>query len=130
MATKWIELVTGSLDDKRRWRDYKARVKRLPAPYRTAVDGIERYLMYVGGTADGGPLMLQMVDDLADLFERAAVDGTPVREIVGEDPVAFVEEFKANYGLGSWIAKEQRRLIDAIAAADAATVPPSAEDEP
>ena len=120
MAAKWIELVTGSLDDKRRWRAYKERVKQLPTPYRTAVDGIERYLMYVGGTADGGPLMLQLVDDLADLFERAAVDGTPVREIVGDDPVAFVEDFKANYGLGSWITKEQRRLIDAIAEAEAA----------
>ena len=53
--------------------------------------------------------------------ERAALDRTPVRDIVGEDPVAFVEEFKANYGLGSWISKEQRRLIDAIAAAEAAT---------
>ena len=50
-----------------------------------------------------------------------ALDRTPVRDIVGEDPVAFVEEFKANYGLGSWISKEQRRLIDAIAAAEAAT---------
>ncbi|MFI6793991.1 hypothetical protein [Streptosporangium canum] len=32
-----------------------------------------------------------MFEDLADLFEQAAADGTPIREIVGEDPVEFVE---------------------------------------
>ncbi|WP_434970344.1 DUF1048 domain-containing protein [Microbacterium sp. bgisy207] len=117
MAANWIELVTGSLDDKRRWRAYKARVKQLPTPYRTAIEGIERYLMYTGGP-DGGARLMAMFDDLGDLFERAAIDGTPVREIVGEDPVAFVEEFKSNYGLGKWLSKEQQRLADAIAKAD------------
>ena len=36
-----------------------------------------------------------MIEDLADLFERAAADGTPIREIVGDDPVEFVETFAA-----------------------------------
>lgn len=120
MADKWYEWVTGSLADKRRWRAYRARVRELPEPYRVAVGGVERYLMYTGGTSDGGELMLQMFDDLADLFERAAVDGTRVIEIVGDDPVDFVETFKANYGLGGWLSKEQRRLTDAIAKAEKA----------
>ncbi len=34
--------------DKRRWRQYKARVRQLPESYRTAVEGIERYLMHFG----------------------------------------------------------------------------------
>ena len=38
---------------------------------------------------------LTMFDDLADLLERAAADGTPVREIVGDDPVEFAEAFAA-----------------------------------
>ncbi|GAA2851587.1 hypothetical protein [Nonomuraea rubra] len=29
-----LELVTGSLEDKKRWRTYKARVKALPENYR------------------------------------------------------------------------------------------------
>ena len=116
MAARWIELITGSLEDKKRWRAYKARVQQLPPSYRTAVEGIERYLMYTG-PGDGGQL-IQMVDDLADLFERAAADGTPVRVIVGDDPVEFVETFKSNYGLGSWMSKEQRRLTDAIERAE------------
>jgi DNA-binding ferritin-like protein (Dps family) len=44
MAAAWIEMLTGSLDDKRRWRAYKTRKARLPRGYRLAIDGIERYL--------------------------------------------------------------------------------------
>ena len=116
MAARWIELITGSLEDKKRWRAYKRRVQQLPTSYRTAVEGVERYLMYAGGGDEDQ--LLQMVDDLADLFERAAADGTPVRTIVGDDPVEFVETFKSNYGLGSWLGKEQRRLAQAIERAE------------
>lgn len=112
MAAKWIEILTGSLSDKKQWRAYKGRIAGLPAPYRESVDAIERYLMYAG--AADTDRMLTMLDDLADLFERAAADGTPVRDIVGDDPVEFVETFKSNYGAGSWIVKEQKRLTDAI----------------
>ena len=42
-----------------------------------------------------------MLEDLADLFEQAAADGTPIREIVGEDPVEFAETFLQNYSKGS-----------------------------
>ena len=116
MAAGWIEQITGSFEDKKRWRAYKARVQQLPAPYRTAVEGVERYLMYTGG-ADSDQFV-RMNDDLADLFERAAADGTPVRDVVGDDPIEFVETFKSNYGLGSWLNKEQRRLTDAIERAE------------
>jgi DNA-binding ferritin-like protein (Dps family) len=116
MAARWIELITGSLEDKKRWRAYKRRVQQLPTSYRTAVEGVERYLMYAGGGDEDQ--LLQMVDDLADLFESAAADGTPVRTIVGDDPVEFVETFKSNYGLGSWLGKEQRRLNEAIERAE------------
>ena len=55
-----------------------------------------------------------MFEDLADLFERAAADGTPIREIVGDDPVEFAEAFLRNYTEGQWIDKERERLTSAI----------------
>jgi len=58
---------------KRRWRAYKARTRQLPASYRTAVDAIERYLMYF--VPVDGDSAAAMFEDLADLFERAAADG-------------------------------------------------------
>ena len=113
MAARWIELVTGSFEDKKRWRRYKARKEQLPTAYRTAIDGLERYFMYAGGIVKGDVLM-QMLEDLADLIERAAADGTPIRDIVGDDPVEFAETFIQNYTDGQWLNKERQRLTDAI----------------
>jgi DNA-binding ferritin-like protein (Dps family) len=97
--TKLIETVYGPLEQKRRYRQYKARVARLPASYRTAVDALQRYSYYFGhGTAEGG---LSMLEDLADLFEQGAASGTPVREVVGANPVEFAGAFLRNYPQGS-----------------------------
>ncbi|HET6498708.1 MAG TPA: DUF1048 domain-containing protein [Coriobacteriia bacterium] len=115
-------LISKVIGDKRRWREHKARVKQLPPNYRDAVNAIERYLMYFGGVADGGSAA-SLFEDVADLFEQAAADGTPIREIVGEDPVEFVEELIRNYNRGGYIDKERKRLVSSIAraAGEAAT---------
>jgi DNA-binding ferritin-like protein (Dps family) len=109
------EIAAKLVGDKQRWRAYKARVRELPEPYRTAVGAIERYLTYTGPS--DGESLTTMLEDLADLFEQGAPD-TPVRDIVGDDPVDFAEAFKRNYGLGSWLSKEQRRLVDGIESAE------------
>jgi len=103
--------------DKKRWRAYKARVRQLPPDYRTAVDAIERYLMhFVPADKDSAA---SEFEDLADLFEQAAVDGTPVREIVGKDPVEFAGAFAQNYSEGGYVpARERKRLTGAIARAE------------
>jgi DNA-binding ferritin-like protein (Dps family) len=103
----------GWIEQKRRYRRYKARTAQLPADHRAAVGALERYLMWFGpsGKAD---LLQSMLDDLADLFEQSAADGTSVRAVVGEDPVEFAEEFLRNYPGGSWISRERDRLTDAI----------------
>ena len=112
-----LETVIGGFDQKRRWRAYKARKRQLPESHKTAVDAIERYLMYAGGIADG-EIATKMLEDLIDLFEQSAADGTTVDAIVGDDPVEFAEEFARNYSEGSWINKERNRLTDAIEAID------------
>jgi DNA-binding ferritin-like protein (Dps family) len=113
MAMGWIEQVTGSLEQKKQYRQYKARAKQLPANYRTAVEALERYLTYFGAITKGETLV-KMLEDLADLFEQSAASGTPVREVVGEDPVEFAETFLQNYSEGQWINKERKRLTQAI----------------
>jgi DNA-binding ferritin-like protein (Dps family) len=104
------------IGDKRRWREYKARTRQLPENYRAAIDALERYLMYFG-PADGDSAA-SMFEDLADLFEQAAADGTPIREIVGEDPVEFADAFLQNYSKGGWVTRERERLVNAIARAE------------
>ena len=113
MAAKWIELVTGSLEQKKRYRQYRARIKALPEPYGTVAEAFQRYFMYYGGIVDG-ETVLRMMDDFADLWDRAAADGTPVRAIVGDDPVGFAETFAQAYAGKRWIDKERARLTKAI----------------
>jgi DNA-binding ferritin-like protein (Dps family) len=107
--------ISRMIGEKRRWRRYKARVKAVPEPYRSAVDAIERYLMSFG--RGDGTGWAEMLEDLADLFEQAAADGTLIREIVGEDPEEFVEAFVQNYPVGRWVTREQERLTNTIARA-------------
>ncbi|WP_405164427.1 DUF1048 domain-containing protein [Nocardia sp. NBC_01499] len=99
----------GDLGEKRRWRQYKARTKELPESYRTSVDALERYLMILG---PGGGIAI--FEDLIDLFEQSAADRTPIREVVGDDPVEFIEAFARNYQEDSWKNRERKRLTDAI----------------
>ena len=121
------KLTTKMIGDKRRWRKYKARSRQLPEHYRIAIEGLERYLMAFGPT-DGGA-MATMFEDLVELFEQSAADGTPVRAMVGEDPLEFVEAFLRNYPEG-WTSKERQRLTDAIDRAVAAQPYPEAQPNP
>jgi DNA-binding ferritin-like protein (Dps family) len=105
MAPKWI-------GQKKRYRQYKARAHQLPPDYRAAIEALERYLLHFGpGTGEG---VVSMLEDLIDLFEESAANGTPIRDVVGEDPVEFAEAFLRNYPEGSWIQRERDRLTTAI----------------
>jgi DNA-binding ferritin-like protein (Dps family) len=112
--TGFIAKVIGG---KRRWRQHKARTRQLPASYRTAVEALERYMMYCGPGGDGAEAA-SMFDDLIDLFEQSAANQIPIRDIVGEDPVEFLEAFVRNYPDGQWRVRERKRLISAIERAE------------
>jgi DNA-binding ferritin-like protein (Dps family) len=117
MAAKWIETVTGSLEQKKQYRQFKARLDALPEPYADVARALHRYFMYNGGLVDGDTLVT-MMGDFVDLWERAAADGTPVRDIVGADPVEFAEAFTEAYTGKRWIDKERTRLAAAVEAAE------------
>ena len=113
MAAKWIETLTGSLEQKKQYKQYQARLEALPEPYGATAKALQRYFMYNGGVVDGDTL-ITMTGDFVELFERAAADGTPVRDIVGEDPVEFAQSFTQAYSGKQWIDKERARLNKAI----------------
>jgi DNA-binding ferritin-like protein (Dps family) len=97
MAAKWIETLVGSLEQKKQYRQHMARIDALPEPYRSAAKALQRYFMYQGGILLDG--------------------GTPVRAIVGDDPVEFAETFVQAYSGKQWQDKERERLRKAIDAA-------------
>ncbi|SCG39800.1 DUF1048 domain-containing protein [Micromonospora halophytica] len=113
MAAKWIETIVGSLEQKKQYKHHMARIEALPEPCRSAAKALQRYFMYRGGLLDGDTL-ITMLGDFVDLWERAVADGTPVRAIVGDDPVEFAETFLQAYSGRQWIDKERERLRKAI----------------
>ena len=113
----WIETLTGSLEQKKQYKLWKVRIEALPEPYGTAAKAFQRYFMYYAGFTDGETLMT-MMGDFVELWERAAADDTPVRAIVGEDPVEFAETFAHAYDGTQWIDKERARLIKSVADAE------------
>ncbi|HEX4057213.1 MAG TPA: DUF1048 domain-containing protein [Galbitalea sp.] len=117
MAPKWIELVTGSLEQKRVYNRYRRRLAALPEPYRTVAKALNRYFMYNSGVVDGD-VAIGMIGDFTELWERAAADGTPVREIVGDDPAEFADSFAEAYVGKRWIDKERARLTQTIEQAE------------
>jgi len=76
MAAKWIETLTGSLEQKKQYKQYKARIEALPEPYGSAAKAFQRYFMYYGGIT-AGDIIVQMMGDFADLWERAAASTSP-----------------------------------------------------
>jgi DNA-binding ferritin-like protein (Dps family) len=55
-----------------------------------------------------------MLEALAGLFEQSAANGTPVRAVVGENPVEFAGALLRNYPEGQWIRRERERLTKAV----------------
>lgn len=117
MKTKWLELVTGPLEQKKGYRRQKARIEALPEPYRASARAFQRYFLYYAGLVDSDT-SLTMLEDFADLWERAAADTSPISEIVGDDPVGFAETFCQSYTGTHWIDKERARLTAAVEAAE------------
>ena len=105
--------ITQMIEQKRRYRRYKARKERLPTQYRKALDAVERYVWNLAsGRMDS---LLPLMEDLADLFEQSAANETPLRDVVGDDPVEFAETLLQNYPEHMWISRARKRLADTIA---------------
>ncbi|NCT90415.1 DUF1048 domain-containing protein [Cellulomonas sp. APG4] len=100
-----IDKVVGQIDDKRRWRAYKARVRALPAAHRTAAEGLERYTSHLG-VLTGGDLpadgLMPMLEEVVGRLESAADAGASVASVVGADPVAFADDLVETHLGGRW----------------------------
>lgn len=116
MSVRWIDALTGSLEQKKKYKEIVARLDGLPDPYAGTARAFTRYFVYYGGIPDGATLV-DLFAGFADLWERAAADATPLRDVIGDDPVAFAEEFVRAYRSKEWIDKERARLVQAIDAA-------------
>ena len=74
---------------------------------------MHRYLMYYGGVTDGDTL-ITMFGDLADLWERAAADGTPCARSSATTRSSSQRPSRRPTPAKQWIDKERARLNKAI----------------
>lgn len=111
------------IEEKRQYKRFRARTRALPPNYRTTVEALEHYVYYFASARSTN--LLPLLDNLTELFEEAAANDMPVRSIVGDDPIEFIEELIRNYAPGEWILKERARLTNAIDAAAHGTGPGS-----
>ncbi len=127
--TTIVDRLVADLGDKRRWRTYRARARALPGPYRTTTEALERYLLHAGGVAKGDRLGRCSRIWPRPHLERAAADRTPVWSIVGDDPVAFAEDFLSNYADGQWVNRGVSACTAAGIAAEKAGDPHETQHE-
>ena len=114
MATEWIELVTGSLEQKKRYRQYKARTRQLPANYRTAVEALERYMMYFGPVTSGDTRVVDARGPRRSVrAERGGRNPDPRDRRGGPGGVRRGVSSRTTPE-GQWISRERERLTNAI----------------
>jgi len=85
--SKFLDIIIGSIEEKKEWRAMEARAKLLPRDYRVAYDEIKKYIWNSSGISTADPFKV-----LLDLFEESAANGKAVLEITGNDVAAFCDE--------------------------------------
>ena len=109
MAAKWYEAITGSLADKKAYRQYKARIAALPEPY---PNGRERLRALLHAQRRNPrrrcrPHARRCSTTSPTSGTAQSADAMPVDDLVGDDPVEFADTFAAAYAGKRWIDKER-----------------------
>ena len=80
-----------ALEEKRAWRRYRERVKKLPQEYRVVFEEMEKYMYKVCWAK--GLTEPTVLPDILALFEENAARGTEVLDVTGADVAAFCDGF-------------------------------------
>ena len=114
MAAKWIETLTGSLEQKKQYKQDKARIDALPEPYAHRREGDAPVLHVLRRHHRRRHPRSRCSATSPTCGSAPPSTGRPSREIVGDDPVEFAETFAQAYTGKQWIDKERARLNKAI----------------
>lgn len=87
MGRSMIELLVGSLEEKRAYGRFMKRVNALPKDYRYAFKKMRSYLYYTDLTG-----CETLFTDLVELLEAGAAQGKPVLDVIGTDVSGFCDE--------------------------------------
>lgn len=82
-----IEVVTGSIKEKKEWFALEKRSHRLPKEYQVVYEEIKKYLWKGSGVMSMSPFVT-----LVDLFEDSAANKLSVLDVIGSDVAAFCDD--------------------------------------
>jgi len=87
--SKILDVIIGSIEDKKEWNAMEKRAKALPSDYRIVYNEIKQYFW-----SGAGPLnsSVDLFKGLLELFEEGVANGKLVLEITGNDVAAFSDE--------------------------------------
>jgi DNA-binding ferritin-like protein (Dps family) len=105
-----IEKITGVKADKKKFREYMRRSKKLPRDYRTTFNEIKRYIWGAGGALDGS---MDELYAIIELFEQSATDDKKVLDVTGKDVASFCDEFLMD--TKTWQDKMRTKLNHKVA---------------
>ncbi|KRM55208.1 hypothetical protein C5L31_000177 [Secundilactobacillus malefermentans] len=91
---------------KREYRDYKARISALPNDYQATMKALEKYF-WNWAKGDG---MMAILISVLEMFENAVADGSPVEFVVGEDIAEFADAILADNPEETWLNKQRNQL--------------------
>ena len=82
-----IELVAGSIAEKKEWYAIERRSRKLPKEYQVVYEEIKKYLWSGSGVITMNPMRT-----MVELFEESAANGKAVLDVTGNDVAAFCDE--------------------------------------
>ena len=102
---KWSEVRR----QKRAFRAYRARARRLPEEYRIVFQEMEKYLFQFA--MDGQP---ERFSDLVSQFEAGAAEGKEVLDITGDDVIGFCDDLIREWMSRTWQDQVRERFNQRI----------------
>jgi DNA-binding ferritin-like protein (Dps family) len=96
------------------WRrhEFTLRVARLPLAFRSTLTALERYLRATTLISDDDIRL--MLGRVVERFEQAVADGYSITDVIGHDPVEFIDVLCGRYIDGPGAPRMRRMLRDAV----------------
>lgn len=110
---KPIERIKKMIANKKEWRAYADRVKKLPKDYQVVYKEVEKYLF---NFASGDGLdTVAGIYQLIDFLEEGAQNQIPVLDYVGQDVGEFAENYRKSLATQSWADDWQKKVQKNVA---------------
>lgn len=107
-------LLNNIIGDKKRYKQFKQDVNELPKPYAQTLTALQNYIW---NFAKNGAMM-DVLEEILHMFQESAAEKAPVKQLIGDDPVAFAENIMAQYPDELWLVKYRTRLREQVKKAE------------